>query len=183
MTRKSAAQRLIGLDDYSSTICDNPLITMRENHNGGETTQKEYAAYLGVGASVVTQAENGMYSLIPVDYRAKIKNIMTVNAQYQQHRKEKRLFFFEPIDFPDYPAKRKPMQALLEHFDMASHEFGSKACIANPEIWKMSTTKTIMTSNFHEFLVTVGIDEKWIDQFNAGLRHNATSSVRLPTTS
>lgn len=178
-TRKSAAQRVVDLHAYSDAIPVNPLVEMRLEHE--DWAQLDMARHLGVSKMVVCQAEDGMFSLIPTCYRLKIKNIMTVNAEYQAHRQAKREFFFQADMFPDAPAKRKPMLALINWFDLTPYKFGTRACVAHADIWKMSTTKRMMTQGLYEFLTQVGIDEKWIRQFNDGLRHNAPSPVTLST--
>lgn len=177
MRRKTAAQRVVDMQSYSDAIPPNPLVTMREEHE--DWTQKDMARYLGVTNLVVGQAEDGMFGLIPTCYRMKIKNIMTVNTQYQEHRVAKRQFFFQADMFPDEPATRKPMLELLQWFDLTPYKFGTRSCVSSAEIWKMCTTKRMMTSGLYEFLTQVGIDEKWIRQFNDGLRHNAPSPVSL----
>jgi len=176
--RQTAAQKLVRLDSYSDAIPPNPLLEMREEL---EFSQQEMATRLGVVRGVINSAEDGMFAVIPPCYRRHIHNIMTTNGAYQLHRREKRLFYFDKVDFPDAPAKRKPMLALLEHFALVPYKFGARSCIHQAELWKLCTTKRSITGNAYEFFTLIGLDSDWIDQFNVGLSYNALSPVRLPS--
>lgn len=177
MTR-SAGQRLVTLMSQYSDFEPNPLLTMRE---ALEFTQPEMALHLGVNKNVINCAEDGMFSLIPTCYRVKILNIMVANKAYQQFRHDKRIALWDPTDFPESPAPRNPMGKLLEHFELTPHKFGSRACVQAPEVFKMCTKKRTMTSNFREFLETVGLPNDWIVEFDRGLSYNAPPAVRLTT--
>lgn len=174
---KSAAQRLATFASQYSDFTPNPLVTMREIRGW---TQPEMAMWLGVNKNVVNSAEDGMFSLIPTCYRVHILNIMTTNQEYQAFRTEKRKILWDINDFPDSPAPKAPMIHLLKHFDLTVFKFGAKACVQSTEIHKMCTKKRTMTSNFREFLDTVGLPNDWIGQFDRALSYNSEPTLRLP---
>jgi DNA-binding transcriptional regulator YiaG len=175
---RSAGQKLVTLMSQYSEFEPNPLTLMREDL---DFTQPEMALYLGVNKNVVNCAEDGMFSLIPTCYRVKILNIMVANKGYQQFRHDKRIALWDLDDFPYHPAARQPMVALLKHFELTTHKFGSRACVQTTEVFKMCTKKRTMTSNFKEFLETVGLPNDWIAAFDRALGYNAAPAVVLRT--
>jgi hypothetical protein len=177
MPRKTAAQRFEQALDYSEDLVRNPLVELR-----GAMLQKDFAATLGVNKGVIAAAEEGMYALIPKCYRKYIIKLLEVNEEYQTFRRTKRQFYFDPIDFPMEPAPKKPMNSLIAHFSLTPYAFGARACVHHTEIWSMCTTKRNMTENFTQFLIDVGIDQAWQDNFNAALQTNAFAPVKLRTT-
>lgn len=175
MGGKSAAQGFETYGNYSEDYVENPLKEMR-----GNVAQKDFAKILGVNIGVIASAEEAMFALIPTCYRQRIKNLMGMNEQYQAHRRVKRRFFFDPEDFPPTPSPKDPMLSLLNHFDLNPYKFGARACVHHSEIWKMCSTKRFMTENFRGFLVDIGVDKAWQDQFDAALSHNAPPKATLP---
>ena len=176
MGRKSAAQRLAALEAYSSDVPPNPLVLMREERN---VSQREMAEWLGVQRGIVNSAEDATFSMIPTSYRAHIVRILEVGEQYQEHRKQKRLYYWDPVDFPEHPARTKPLTALVEHFEMNLYAFAAKSCVHQSELWKMNTRR-FMGVNFEDFLDTIGIDKVWKQEFNDALSRSGVSRVRIP---
>lgn len=167
----------MALESYSGDLPPNPLITMRHEL---DLSQPEFAKVLGVAKTLVQFAEDACYSLIPRIYRARIRNIVQINGEYQEHRRAKRLFFWDARTFPKHPAPEKPMVRLLEYFDLTPYHFSTRACVQGAEVWKMCTDRRTMTANFVDFLETIGIDEVWMKEFNDGLSRNAKPRVQLP---
>jgi hypothetical protein len=137
---------------------------------------------MGVNKSVVTCAEEGMFQLIPAAYRNRIADIKSVNRQYQDHRRDKRIFHFNPEDFPSSPHRTAPVEHLLDHYDLSRYQFGAKACVHDVDLWKMSSDATQCTQNFLEFLNHIRLTDvypNWIDEFNAALRRDHPPKLRL----
>jgi hypothetical protein len=175
--KRDKSRRLKALAAISDDYIDNPLIQVRTEH--GFSTQTEFAQYLQVNKGVVSSAEEGMFQLIPAVYRKHIKDIYRINKQYQEFRTFKRQANFTEADFPAAPSPAKPMAKLLGHFDTNPYNFGARACVHHTEIWKMLTEATQLTANMVEFLDLIGISKTWQEQFNAALRLDHPSTLKL----
>lgn len=173
MPRKHAGQRVAAEMDYSGAPVVNPLYQMRMTWNS-EATQRDYALHLGTSRSVVGQAEDGMYPLIPAVYRSRIKDIKLINSQYQTFRRVRRALFWDPTDFPKAPAKLNPMVHLLGWFELKDYTFASRMCIPHSDVHKMTHDARRVTEAFREALLDIGLDEKWINEFTSALQRSTT---------
>lgn len=178
MPSKRAAQRIAAEMGYSPDESENPLLTMRLAHSA-ECTQRDYAAFLQVGRGVISQAEDGMYPLIPTCYRRHITAMREVNHQYQAFRRARRAIFWDKLDFPDKPSARYPMQKLLEHFELADYTFASRMCVPHADIHKLKHSARSLTGAMTEALEQIGLDEIWINEFNASLARSHKPRLHL----